>query len=786
MTIVSFCSVYGARALPRIRATGHVPKTMAAPARAYRKSVTTNITSCHLQVLGTGGSELKPCVFLFTDSKRYMFNCGENVQRFSNEYRVRQSKLHDFFITKTTWDNVGGLSGQLNHFISFFDQRRRSSVKLHGPDSLTDLIQSSRFHLSSDRLYLGTNKDTEMVGTHHLPVHRDENITVHTLTLNENTSPSSPITSESEQDNNSSLASPAPKKMKRAVRGCDTISVFLCKLSDVPGKFNPQKAAKLGLPGGPKYRALVNGDSVTTPDGVVIKPSDVVGPVRIGPSFIVLECPNQGYASSITSHPLLRKESFDSMGQRLALIVHMTPRSVLDSDEYCKWMASFGKDTKHLLLHETICPPDWSLRGILNTHAPLNHLDPSVFRKFSELPVSVESTDSLKVSKCLPPECVIIGKTLLQYHLKPSQKEGVCNDNTLAPFTTHMQEVISRVKSNPDVINALGKIPEKKEAVVNPSTVPSTSPVKPTAGSCVTFLGTGASCPSKYRNVSSILLQMGSGGNVMLDCGEGTLAQLYRHFGPIEGDSVLAKLGVIFISHIHGDHNLGIISLLLKRAEILQKMSTTSSGKRRPTPTCVVGPNKVCWWLRDYSQRCQKLHYIFINCNTLTEGESAVDMNKMLTFQTVPVIHCKESYGVVISHSGDDCKIVYSGDTRPCPALVEAGRNATLLLHEATLEDGLLEEAITKKHCTISEALEIAQQMNPEFTILTHFSQRYTKILPLILSKKTELKSRVFTAFDHMTVPMSDLHRLPTLLPAIQHVMLDTREEEDTPVFWAW
>jgi ribonuclease Z len=48
----------------------------------------------------------------------------------------------------------------------------------------------------------------------------------------------------------------------------------------------------------------------------------------------------------------------------------------------------------------------------------------------------------------------------------------------------------------------------------------------------ITFLGTGSSQPSKYRNVSSIYLNMFAQGGMLLDCGEGTLGQLKRRFVP--------------------------------------------------------------------------------------------------------------------------------------------------------------------------------------------------------------------------------------------------------------
>ena len=44
----------------------------------------------------------------------------------------------------------------------------------------------------------------------------------------------------------------------------------------------------------------------------------------------------------------------------------------------------------------------------------------------------------------------------------------------------------------------------------------------------IVLLGTCSSQPSKYRNVSAIFVNLFSKGSLLLDCGEGTLAQLKR------------------------------------------------------------------------------------------------------------------------------------------------------------------------------------------------------------------------------------------------------------------
>jgi hypothetical protein len=73
-------------------------------------------------------------------------------------------------------------------------------------------------------------------------------------------------------------------------------------------------------------------------------------------------------------------------------------------------------------------------------------------------------------------------------------------------------------------------------------------------------------------------------------------------------------------------------------------------------------------------------------------------------------------------------KLVYSGDTRPCPALTAASRNATVLIHEATFENGMAEDAMKKRHSMTSEAVQTGIDARAYRTILTHFSQRYPKV----------------------------------------------------------
>ncbi|XP_034062121.1 zinc phosphodiesterase ELAC protein 2-like, partial [Gymnodraco acuticeps] len=137
--------------------------------------------------------------------------------------------------------------------------------------------------------------------------------------------------------------------------------------------------------------------------------------------------------------------------------------------------------------------------------------------------------------------------------------------------------------------------------------------------------------------------------------------------------------------------------------------------------------------------------------------------NDLDNFQTCTVHHCKNSFACSFTHTSG-WKLAFSGDTMPCNAFVQTGKDATLLIHEATLEDGMEEEAVDKKHSTTSQAIGIGMRMNAEFIMLNHFSQRYAKI-PLF---SEDFDDRVGISFDHMRMRFEDFKILPRLIPALK------------------
>lgn len=76
------------------------------------------------------------------------------------------------------------------------------------------------------------------------------------------------------------------------------------------------------------------------------------------------------------------------------------------------------------------------------------------------------------------------------------------------------------------------------------------------------------------------------------------------------------------------------------------------------------------------------------------------------------------------------------------------GLNCDLLIHEATMEDELEQEALTKMHSTTSQAIEVGRNMNARHILLTHFSQRYAKIPRF----NDNFGDNIGIAFDNMQV----------------------------------
>uniref|UniRef100_A0A674JCU6 Zinc phosphodiesterase ELAC protein 2 n=1 Tax=Terrapene triunguis TaxID=2587831 RepID=A0A674JCU6_9SAUR len=535
------------------------------------------------------------------------------------------------------------------------------------------------------------------------------------------------------------------------------VVAFICKLHPKKGNFLVAKAKELGLPVGtaaigPIIAALKDGKSVTF-EGREILPEEVCTPPDPGPVFIVVECPHEGFVDAVCENDTFRRYQEGKAEGHVALVIHITPESVLRDSRYKQWLERFGPTTEHLILNENA-----NTVHCLRSHkiqTQLNLIHSEIF----PLLTSYQSREE-EATFSVP---VVRGECLLRYQLRPKpqwQRDvvAVCNSSEFVAEALKLPGFQDRVKECRESLQA-GPVRSGEE-----SNYPE-----------IVFLGTGSAIPMKIRNVSSTLINSSSTQALLLDCGEGTFGQLCRHYGD-QVDKILCNIAAVFVSHIHADHHTGLLNILLERQRAFASLGQPSS------PLLLIAPTQIMSWLHQYHDNCQEIlgHINMIPARFLVEGAKVngpkaealispmLEKYDFAEFQTCEVRHCKNAFACSMEHTSG-WKIVYSGDTMPCEALVRMGKDATLLIHEATLEDGLEEEAVEKTHSTTSQAIGVGMKMNAEFIMLNHFSQRYAKI-PLF---SADFSDKVGIAFDHMRVCFGDFVTIPKLIQPLKALFAD-------------
>lgn len=665
------------------------------------------LTTADINIVGTGGIELSPSFYLNCIGRSYLFNCGEGYTRMSENHHItRKFNQPITFFTRACWENVSGC-------VSLYENLQVSYVQQEycGPPKIAHYIEYVRKFTGKDswsdiRKY-ESGKPSEF---------EDKYLKMCIIDL-DHMHMSDPMTLSS-------------------------IVAYSCKLTNMPGKFLPEKALEMGIKPGPVYRLFTAGKSVITRNGDLVLPSQVMTSAQVGPTFLVVDCPTESVISAITSNQYLQPEWYTTRGEDVKLIVHITPLDVLQNEAYCKWMASFTGDTEHLFLHASLCPGEVGHRGAMRLSLPFHLLNPNIFH-FPHVPdQNIVNKDDLNVSKYVDKESIIFGRLFMKYHLKPS----ICEDSSscLEAIDERLKKDINRNSQLFPMISALGD-----ESVV-PSLVKNEYFPTPTLtdpdDALVTMLGTSSAMPSITRNVSGILVQTLTDGNILLDCGEGTLCQLYKSFGHMATHDILRRLNVIFISHTHGDHHVGLIRVL----EEIKRLTEDDKFK----VVTIVCDRQYSSRLKEYSHLCGGI----VRCevvDSVAASKIAYPCGGDVTLETVPVKHnIKFAFGIVLRKRGK-WSIVYSGDTMPCRELVNVGQNATLLIHEATLEDTYFEEARKKGHCTFSEAVAVSRAMNARSTIMTHFSCRYM----LYTYRSRHWGPNILPGVDLMSVRVSDFHK---------------------------
>lgn len=294
----------------------------------------------------------------------------------------------------------------------------------------------------------------------------------------------------------------------------------------------------------------------------------------------------------------------------------------------------------------------------------------------------------------------------------------------------------------------------------------------------VVFLGTGSGKPSSFRNSSSILLQIRKDEYFLMDCGEGTLLQMYQMYGLEKTQHILRNLKGVFITHLHFDHHGGLFS-------IIEVVNNEMRQKRRMDKLTIIAPitfSSLCQHHSRYlnpienSYKLIPNHALYDDVKTNPNSYVLREVKNLLGLSElaiVPVYHSVKAYGICMRHK-DGWKLVYSGDTEPCDLLIRYGQNCDILIHEATLDGGKEESAARKRHSTVTSAIQVGRDMNAKFIILTHFSQKYAK-LPVFPEESTK---NVAYAFDFMQLRPSQLWTLHLVKPALNALFGGQRDSK--------
>ena len=269
------------------------------------------------------------------------------------------------------------------------------------------------------------------------------------------------------------------------------------------------------------------------------------------------------------------------------------------------------------------------------------------------------------------------------------------------------------------------------------------------------FLGTAASRPTVERNVVSLAV-VREGDTFLFDCGEGTQRQMMRY-------GISFNVDDIFFSHFHADHYLGVLGLmqtmglqgrttplrlwgprgaarLLKRpesagierlgypvevSEVAPGDAVRRSGYRvEPFAVEHRGASAVGWALVE-EPRLGRFNPEMARELGIPEGPmwGQLHRGRAVTLDDGRVI----DPATLVGGPRPGRTIVYTGDTRPCAATVEAARGADVLVHEATFADEDAARAAETGHSTAREAATVAAAAGVERLVLTHLSARYSR-----------------------------------------------------------
>jgi len=300
----------------------------------------------------------------------------------------------------------------------------------------------------------------------------------------------------------------------------------------------------------------------------------------------------------------------------------------------------------------------------------------------------------------------------------------------------------------------------------------------------VVFLGTAGSIPTPRRSLPAILVQR-KGEQIMFDCGEGVQRQM------IKAKAGFHRKMKVFISHMHGDHVLGLPGLLQTMALLDRQRKLEVYGppgiKRfiegiRETVQFVLTFPVEIREIKRAGVVCEEEEYVvhaiwakhvipslaYALVEKPRPGKFYPEKAKALGVPEGPLwSELQHGHGVnlpdgrvvkpedVSGRPRAGRRIVYTGDTRPFKGFVKFAEDADLLIHDATLDEELAERAEEDGHSTPIQAARNAKKAKAKQLILMHISARYDDTSTLLKQARKIFKNtQVAEDFMKIEIPL--------------------------------
>ena len=275
------------------------------------------------------------------------------------------------------------------------------------------------------------------------------------------------------------------------------------------------------------------------------------------------------------------------------------------------------------------------------------------------------------------------------------------------------------------------------------------------------ILGCGSALPTTRHNASSQVINLRD-KLYMIDCGEGTQLQMRKM------KIKFSRLNHIFISHLHGDHCLGLPGLvstlgMLGRmgdlfiygpaevgeyVQVIEKLFCQGSPfqmKFQAVDTnnynLVMEDRSVSVYSLPMKHRVPSCGYLFVE-----KERSPHIIREMIDFYKIPIskIELIKQGADFVTEEGEVIpnkiltrpaepakRYAYCSDTAFFPKIVPYIEGVDLLYHEATFLEADSARAYETFHSTTKQAASIARDAQVKKLLIGHYSARYIDLLPL-------------------------------------------------------